>query len=285
MSKPKFSIVTASYNGLDYLKRCCASVADQEGVEVEHIIVDGGSTDGTPEWLKTQSHLRWVSEKDNGMYDAINKGLRMAKGDLLAYLNCDEQYLPGTLAAVADYFEQHPAEILFADALVIDEEGRYICSRQVIRPMYYHTALCQLNTLTASTFFRREILDRYNAYFDMSWRVAGDAVWMLNLLKQNARMQVLRRYTSAFTDTGDNLALSPKAQDEARRLRAVVPAWAARLDWFWTLIHRLRRLAYGLYRLSPFTYSIYTPYSPDRRVEFRVDKPAFFWRSRFSWRR
>ena len=77
---PDFSIITPSYNMLSYLRRCCASVADQEGVAFEHIVVDGGSIDGTGDWLKENQHLRSVSEKDDGMYDAINKGLLMSQG-------------------------------------------------------------------------------------------------------------------------------------------------------------------------------------------------------------
>ena len=104
----RVSVITPCYNGGAFLPRCCASVADQGEALAEHIVADGGSTDGTVEWLKRQRNLRWVSEKDRGMYDAINKGFRMAGGDIVAHLNCDEQYLPGTLAAVADVFARHP---------------------------------------------------------------------------------------------------------------------------------------------------------------------------------
>jgi glycosyltransferase involved in cell wall biosynthesis len=94
------SIVTPSYNMLDYLKRCHASIADQEKVSFEHLVIDGASKDGTPEWLRENPDIVSLSEPDNGMYDAINKGFRLAKGRILAYLNCDEQYLPGTLKYV-----------------------------------------------------------------------------------------------------------------------------------------------------------------------------------------
>ena len=70
-----FSIITPSFNMLDYLKLCCASVADQDGASFEHIVVDGASTDGTAEWLRQARNITSISEKDDGMYDAINKGL------------------------------------------------------------------------------------------------------------------------------------------------------------------------------------------------------------------
>src|SRR5579864_8457246 len=99
-----FSIVTPSFRSSRWLKLCIASVADQAGVEFEHIVQDAGSDDGTLEWLPHDTRVRAYVEKDSGMYDAINRGYRRAKGDLLAYLNCDEQYLPGALQKVRDFF-------------------------------------------------------------------------------------------------------------------------------------------------------------------------------------
>src|SRR5215471_17621511 len=104
---------------LEYLKRCCASVADQSGPPHEHIVVDGESTDGTVAWLRSQRHLTSIVGKDQGMYDAINIGLRVATGDIVAYLSCDEQYLPGALDFVAGYFASHPeVDGIFGDTLV-----------------------------------------------------------------------------------------------------------------------------------------------------------------------
>ena len=86
-----FSIVTPSFDMHSYLKLCARSVEDQQGPSTEHIVVDGGSRDGTVEWLREHPELNSVSEPDQGMYDAINKGLSMAKCALIGQLNCDEQ--------------------------------------------------------------------------------------------------------------------------------------------------------------------------------------------------
>src|SRR6266567_1943602 len=99
----RFSIITPSFRSSGWLKLCLASVADQL-VPVEHIVQDAGSDDGTLDWLPQDKRAKVYVEKDQGMYDAINRGLRRAKGDVLAYLNCDEQYLPGSLAAIASFF-------------------------------------------------------------------------------------------------------------------------------------------------------------------------------------
>src|SRR5271169_5435610 len=115
----RFSVVTPSFRQSQWLKLCVASVADQ-GVEVEHIVQDSCSDDGTLDWLLTDPRVKAYAEKDAGMYDAVNRGLRRASGQILSYLNCDEQYLPGTLQEVENYFDHHPdVEMLFGDALVV----------------------------------------------------------------------------------------------------------------------------------------------------------------------
>src|SRR6185503_18334195 len=104
----RVSVITPSYGNSEWLKLCIASVADQAGVEVEHIVQDAGSDDGTLAWLTNDPRVKAYVEKDEGMYDAINRGLRKATGDILAYLNCDEQYLPGALQARS---EEHTSEL------------------------------------------------------------------------------------------------------------------------------------------------------------------------------
>src|SRR5260370_32724135 len=114
----RFSIITPSYRSSAWLKLCIASVADQ-GVEAEHIIQDAGSDDGTLDWLTGDRRVKAFVEKDQGMYDAINRGLRRAGGDILAYLNCDEQYLPRALQAVRRLFPPHPAcQTVFGDLVI-----------------------------------------------------------------------------------------------------------------------------------------------------------------------
>src|ERR1700758_4755369 len=99
----RFSIITPSFLGRQWLPLCIASVADQQRVEVEHIVQDSCSGDGTEELLRNYSSVREYIEKAEGMYDAVNRGFDRATGDILAYLNCDEQYLPGALKAVHEY--------------------------------------------------------------------------------------------------------------------------------------------------------------------------------------
>ncbi len=127
----RFSIITPSYRSGRWLKLCIPSVADQEGVDFEHIVQDSCSDDETREWLPGDPRVTAVIEKDSGMYDAVNRGFRRATGEILSYLNCDEQYLSGALAKVARYFDGRPeVDALLADCIVIDPKGDYICERR-----------------------------------------------------------------------------------------------------------------------------------------------------------
>lgn len=272
----KFSIITPSFQSSDWLKLCIASVADQ-GVECEHIVQDGGSNDGTLDWLPQDARVRAYVEKDDGMYDAINRGFRKARGDILAHLNCDEQYLPGTLAAVAAFFQKHPeVEVVFADAIVVDTEGNYLWHRKMLPPLLWHTQTCNLSTLTCSMFYRRGIIEKHGAFFDLRWRIVGDGEWMIRLIRSGARMGVLRRFTSVFTNTGDNLSL--KAGEETARLHAQAPAVIRLLRPAIMLHHRFRRLTGGIYVQKPFSYELYTRQSRDRRVQRNVERPTSRWR-------
>ncbi len=160
------SIVTPSFKQLDWLKLAMASVADQT-VPVEHIVQDAG-TPGIESFFQTETTKRRNSnyqpllfmEKDDGMYDAVNRGLSKAKGDICAYLNCDEQYLPGALGHVATYFEDYPdTDVLFSDVVLIDERAQPISYRRAILPRVRHIRASHLNTLSCGMFFRRRLIE------------------------------------------------------------------------------------------------------------------------------
>jgi len=272
----RFSIITPSFNNLEWLKLCAASVADQQGVALEHLVQDAGSTDGTVDWLKAQPALRPVVEPDGGMYDAINRGLDRAEGDVLAWLNCDEQYLPGTLAMVADYFTSHPdVAMVFGDVVMVDERCRYLCHRRVEPPRLHHTWVCHLSTLSCGMFFRRGILEQPNSLLDTTYRCGGDGEWMVRLLRRGIHTGALHQFTSVFARRGEsNLSRSQTARQEWRRLRDTAPGWVRALSPVWVVQHRLRRLARGRYRQSPFEFAIHTPGEAGRRVVQRVERPT-----------
>jgi glycosyltransferase involved in cell wall biosynthesis len=275
----RFSVITPSFRNSNWLKLCIASVADQ-GVACEHIVQDAGSDDGTLDWLPQDTRVKAFIEKDNGMYDAVNRGLRRAEGDILSYLNCDEQYLPGALAAVENFFNENPRiDVLFGDFVVVDADGNYLFHRKVQKPQLYHTWVSHLQTFTCATFFRRRIISELGLYFDPKLRVVGDADWMLRLLRQRVRMAVLHRFTSAFTLTGDNLGAKPEGLREAEELARSAPFFARNLKPLLVVQHRLRRLAGGIYFQKPFSYSLYTRQNLQSRIVHQVTQPNAFWKT------
>lgn len=120
----KFSIVTPSLNQGFFIETTILSVLRQNYPEVEHIIIDGGSQDTTLNVLKKYSHLRWISEPDTGQSNAINKGFRMATGDILAWINADDYYEDNIFPIVAEYFENNPhIKIVYGDMTFVDKNG------------------------------------------------------------------------------------------------------------------------------------------------------------------
>jgi glycosyltransferase involved in cell wall biosynthesis len=275
----RFTIVTPSYNSSRWLKLCIPSVADQGDVVLEHIVQDSCSTDGTQDWLSRDPRVTAVIEKDKGMYDAVNRGYRRARGELLAYVNCDEQYLPGALHKACEFLERNPGvDVVFGDVIVVDEKGGYLCERRALVPQWLHTRIPgNLSYLTAACFLRRSLLERFPLYFNSDLRDLGDAEWTLRLIESGARMATLGAFTSIFTETGINMNLGGNAMKERVAFHNAAPAWARVAAPLGRLHFRLRRLMAGHYRHQPHEYSIYTADSPDRRKTFQVSHPTHRW--------
>ena len=275
-----FSIVTPSFRNSEWLKLCIASVADQQGVELEHIVQDSCSDDGTQDWLPHDARVKALIEKDSGMYDAVNRGYRRATGDILAYLNCDEQYLPGALKTVQDFFEANPlVEVLLAGSIITDGDGKYVCHRHALVP-HPQGVWFRFMVLTSSIFIRRKVIHERGLYFDTQWRDLGDFHWVQSLMKNRVRMAVSDEFTSVFADTGENMNLKPNALREKAATEAMIPRWVKTLKPFWILNHRLRRLGRGHFHLPPTSYAIYTKASPARRATIDVPKPTAVWWNR-----
>jgi len=275
----RFSIITPSFRNSNWLKLCINSVADQ-GVELEHIVQDSCSDDGTQEWLPQDARVRAFIEKDKGMYDAVNRGFRRAQGDILSYINCDEQYLPGALSAVRECFAAHPqAEVIFADTIVVDAQGGYLCDRRATVPGKYHSWVSgNLSILTAATFIRRSLIEKRGLFFNENLRDISDVLWVLSLIEHRVPMAVLPCFTSVFTDTGENMNLRPNARREKAGLLARAPAWSRGARGLIVAQYRLRRFLAGHYKTAaPYHFAIYTATSPTKRVTIPVPNPTYRW--------
>ena len=131
IAAPKISVVTPTFNGIATLRETIESVLAQDYKNWEHLVIDGGSTDGTLDLLRSYTHLRWVSEKDRGHYHAMNKGIDRASGEIVGILNADDCYRPGALSKVAGAFSQHPDwGALFGDIVYVDGRGDEIFRRE-----------------------------------------------------------------------------------------------------------------------------------------------------------
>ena len=268
----QFSIITPSFRSSDWLKLCVASVADQ-GVEVEHIIQDACSDDGTQEWLPRDSRVKAFIEKDSGMYDAINRGMRRATGEVLACLNADEQYLPGALAAVWDCFQRHPeAEVVCGDVVVVDRHGRHLQTRRASVPGRYHTWVSDtMSVASCATFFRRSLIGKRKLFFDEQYKDLGDVAWMLKLIEQRVPMTLLGVFTSVFAETGQNMGLRANVRRERAGLVATAPLWTRCARPLIVFHYRLRRLLAGHYFQKPPRYALYTLANPATRVTIGTD--------------
>ncbi len=180
-NRPLVSIVTPTLQRAEFLERTLRSLRAQTYPHVEHIVVDGGSTDGTIELLERYAptyDLRWISEPDRGMYDAVNKGLRMARGEILAYLNSDDLYFPWSVAAGVKAFADHPeAGLVYGDVLRRDALNGWVV------PVF--TAPLKVGPTAAfgtlhqpAVFWRREVFNALGGFDDSLAYVADLAFWL-----------------------------------------------------------------------------------------------------------
>jgi len=286
----RFTVVTPSFGQLRYLRLNAASVADQRapGIEVEHIVQDGGSKDGTREWLQTRPDITGIAEADNGMYDAINRGIQKGSGEVFSWLNCDEQYLPGALAAVKDFFERHPeADMVAGDTLVVNAEGEYQCHRKAVIPTRGILRLGRTPVQSCSLFFRAKLVKGPGAIlFDPQWKAMGDWAWLRDQEARGAHMMRLPRFLATFVDDGGNLGMSPQAIKETRAVYGALSAWHRATEYFVRGADYARKFADGYYTQKPFDYAIYDadPTAPtgvkaSRRMR-HVAKPTWHWKGR-----
>jgi glycosyltransferase involved in cell wall biosynthesis len=123
MTTMKISILTPSFNSAPYIDRAIRSVLVQDYANWEHIIMDGGSTDGTLDILKKYPHLIWISEKDSGQSDAMNKAFQKSTGQLIIYLNADDEFHPGLFSVFISGFKKHPSSDILVGDLKVNKMG------------------------------------------------------------------------------------------------------------------------------------------------------------------
>lgn len=263
--RARFSIATPTRNSLDKLKRCIGSVRGQLGVTHEHIVQDAMSSDGTPAWLAGQAGLLAKSEADVGMYDAINRAWARSSGEFLSWLNSDEQYLPGTLAKVASFFDAHPeVDVVFGDYIVADAQGWPVALRREIPFRRIYVVNRQLNTQSCTLFFRRTLLNKGLLALDSNYKYAADKALMLRLADAGVAIQRLPAYLAVFGIDGTNLSTHAKMAQEVEAIRLAHGALKIKALRPVVLAGRhIERLLSGAYRTENIRYQYAVDETPN----------------------
>jgi glycosyltransferase len=226
----RVTVVTPVLNGARFLSHALESVRAQDHGDVEHIVVDGGSSDGTLAILGRAPGVSFTSAPDAGLYDAINRGFSRASGEILACLNADDVYAQGALATVAAHFESDPgAEVMYGDFRFMDGDGR---PRETRRSGPFDLARLKRENCVPphATFVRRRVVEAGGFLFDPSLRFAGDWDWVLRMALAGRRFDYVPGVLSHF-----------------RRHHASVTAtagWALKLRE-WRSICRRHRLSFA----------------------------------------
>jgi glycosyltransferase involved in cell wall biosynthesis len=195
-----FSLVTPVRNQASFVGQTIESVIGQQFSPLEYIVMDGASTDGTTEVIDSyRRHLaHFVSGKDAGQSDALNKGFALASGDILGWVNGDDLLLPGSLEYVARFFEANPdVDVVYGDRIVIDTDGNDI--GRWILPSHSDQILSWVDYIPQETlFWRRSLWERAGSRVDTSFQFAMDWELLVRFRECGARFQHLPRYVGAF---------------------------------------------------------------------------------------
>lgn len=198
-SYPKISIVTPSYNQAQFLEKTILSILNQNYPNLEYIIIDGGSTDGSVEIIKKyEKYLAyWTSEKDNGQADAINKGFRIGTGDFLAWQNSDDIYLPGSFFKVVERFKKYPdSDVVFGNMYLIDRNDEIIGDVRFFPFNLEYLIYYKWNITSQSTFWKRGLLGK-KGYFK-NYKVLFDLDWFIRLGLKTRKFSFIRSFFGGY---------------------------------------------------------------------------------------
>ncbi|HIS34018.1 MAG TPA: glycosyltransferase [Candidatus Avirikenella pullistercoris] len=218
MIKPKISIITVVYNAKEELRATLQSLLELKYSNLEIVVVDGGSTDGTRQVIEEYSVniAHWVSEKDGGIYDAMNKGLRMATGDYVWFINAgDSVYDPYVLESIFKG-QEHYADVYYGDTLILDTDGTPLGLRRKRLPkrLTWHSLRRGMVVCHQSVIVKREIAPPYN----LEYKYAADIEWVIEVLKKASEIQNTHSILSKFVKGGTSSVHRRESLQERYRI-------------------------------------------------------------------
>jgi len=226
MNDPKISIITPSYNQAEFLEKNLQSVRDQSCDNVEHIVVDGGSEDGTVDLLKqyeTQYNLRWISEQDRGQSHAVNKGIEMANGEWIGWQNSDDYYLPGAFNTVIKIDRTRPsAKVIYGDTLIVDQSGREVSRTFHTRPSKFVQRYWSLFAGNQSLFMKQEVIDEIGG-LDERLYYTMDAKLTWKLLEGNYQLVCVHKPLGAFRIQEEAKTFGDTSKEQQEELEMIYP--------------------------------------------------------------
>lgn len=208
------SIITPSFNSAKYIEDCILSVLNQNYPNFEHIIIDGGSTDGTIEILKKYPHLIWISEPDEGQSHALNKGFKMASGEIIGWLNSDDIYLPNTFNKVVHYLEDNKVDGVYSNLYFGDEKLNIIHKLKTHKPVKW-LSLFHCFIPSATFFFKRKIIDN-GIMIDKSKHITMDKDFFARILYNGYKLKYVNDFFAVFRWHGENKSIDTKKVKEIR---------------------------------------------------------------------
>ncbi len=244
-SWPKVSVVTPSYNQGEFLEETIRSVLLQGYPNLEYIVVDGGSTDDSVEIIRKYERWlsRWVSEPDQGQADAINKGWRMASGEILAWLNSDDVYMPEAVNTSVEAFLEHPeAGLVYGDALFINETGKSLAVRKSGRGGRRRLLWFKQHMSQPASFMRASAVNKAG-YLDLDLYANLDYEFFIRMSKV-APMVYLPRVQAKmrmYMEIKSLVNLDRNWKERVSVLRQYNKLWFLSPLWFWYLCYRVWR--------------------------------------------
>ncbi len=245
LNRPRISIITPSFNQAAFLERTILSVLGQDYPNLEYIVIDGGSSDGSVDIIrKYENRLAfWVSEPDHGQAHAINKGLRRATGDWMAWQNSDDIFYPSAFFRVAGVIQKNPEiDFIVGDIILIDENDTVLRPMCYVKPTYKSLLAEGMVLTNQAAFWKRKIHDEIG-FLDENLHYGFDYEWFLRILKHTDKSYHIPNFIGALRyhqDTKTSLKQTCFEKEYAQIINErSLPAWIK-------IIYLIRRLALTL---------------------------------------